>query len=395
MKRTKGILLLIIVICLSVPAHSQKKEIIGYFPSWTWKSRDNLVDLSRIPYHKLTFINYAFFYPLPDGTIVGRDATGDSIYLYGVRSTEKGEHTTGAGLTDLAHQNGVKVMLSVGGWADSYNFPEVAGSALGRSRFAHSCIERIKEFRFDGIDIDWEYPGYVEHKGTPQDAQNFTSLLQTIRDSLNGYGKHTGQMYLLTAALPANFSGATAIEVRKIAPILDQLNIMTYDFSGPWDSLSNHNSPLYPSRPEDSTRNVDAAFRLYHDTYGVPAGKINLGVPFYAHTFSNCTSLHTPHTGSDTVHFSGDGNSYHDIVPMRGKFTRYWDDRAKAPYLVNTEWKTVVSYDDEESVRYKAQYVVDENACGLIIWEITGDYMPDRTTPLLDCIYATFYGSSR
>jgi chitinase len=128
--------------------------------------------------------------------------------------------------------------------------------------------------------------------------------------------------------------------------------------------------------------------------YGIPAEKINLGVPFYAHTFSNCTELHAPHAGSDTVHFSKDGAFYYDIVTTMDKFTRRWDDRAKAPYLVSTNWNMLVSYDDEESIHYKAQYVVDNNVRGLIIWEITGDYLPDHRTPLLDVIHATFYGTN-
>jgi chitinase len=72
------------------------------------------------------------------------------------------------------------------------------------------------------------------------------------------------------------------------------------------------------------------------------------------------------------------------------KFTRFWDDRAKVPYLVSQEWKTFISYDDEESVGHKAQYVLDKNAGGVIVWEITGDSMPDGGTPLLDVISRKF-----
>jgi chitinase len=75
---------------------------------------------------------------------------------------------------------------------------------------------------------------------------------------------------------------------------------------------------------------------------------------------------------------------------MMDKFTRFWDDRAKVPYLINLEWKTFVSYDDEESVGLKAQYVLDRKACGVIIWEITGDSLPDGSTPLLNAISRKF-----
>lgn len=383
---------LVLIFCLTPPAVSQNKEIIGYYPSWKWRSRDHLVTPGRIPYDKLTVINYAFFYPQPSGNLVGRDTVGDALILRGERDIEGNGFKPGTALTDLTHQHGVKVMLSIGGWEDSNNFPEVASTDAKRAQFAHSCLEQIRTYGFDGIDIDWEYPGYADHKGTSEDKENFTHLLQVVRDSLTTYGALTGRRYSLTAALPASASALTNYEVDKIAVLLDQLNIMTYDFNGPWDSLSGHNAPLYAPRPDDTLRNVDAAFNLYVQTLNVPAQKVNLGVPFYGQTYSRCTSLYAPHGGADTVHFSPQGAFYYDIAPLLGMFTRKWDDRAKAPYLVSAAWDILISYDDEASVSDKAQYVLDHNACGLIIWEITGDYLPDGRTPLLDVINAKFRG---
>jgi chitinase len=366
------------------------KEIIGYYPSWKWRTMDNPMTPEKIPYRELTTINYAFFYPLPDGEIVGRDSVGDEMMLKGERDSATGTFKSGTALTELAHRHGVKVLLSIGGWADSYNFPEVASSDTTRKAFAHSCVEQIKEFGFDGIDIDWEFPGYVDHKGTPNDKINCTLLLQTTRDSLDALGKLAGRKFLLTAALPAGAETAAGFEIEKISSFLDMLNVMTYDFCGPWDSLSGYNSPLYSPRADDSVRNVDAAFKLYTQTYNIPASKINIGVPFYAHTFMQCTAPYTTFSGSDTIRFPLHGSDYNDVVKVMDKFKRYWDDRAKVPYLVSSEWNEFISYDDEESVEMKAQYVLDNNAHGVGIWEITGDYLPNGGSPLLNVIYTKF-----
>jgi chitinase len=83
------------------------------------------------------------------------------------------------------------------------------------------------------------------------------------------------------------------------------------------------------------------------------------------------------------VHFPTQGAFYSAIVEQRPHFTRYWDEKAKVPYLVSKEWQMVVSYDDEESVRLKAEYARDMKTRGVIIWEITADLMSDGTTPLL------------
>jgi chitinase len=131
---------------------------------------------------------------------------------------------------------------------------------------------------------------------------------------------------------------------------------------------------------------VDASYKLYCDTLGVPASKINIGVPFYGKAFAGCAGLNAPHAGADTSVFPGSGPFYYDIAPALGKFTRFWDEKAKVPYLVNSASQVLVSYDDEESMRAKGEYVVDHGARGVIIWEITGDFLSDGTTPLLDAL---------
>ncbi|HEX9007558.1 MAG TPA: glycosyl hydrolase family 18 protein [Bacteroidota bacterium] len=366
----------LLILC-AAPAAAQPKEIIGYFPSWKWVARNNLVTPAKLPYEKLTIINYAFFRPLPDGSIAGKDSTGDALYLRGAADTT---------LVPLAHRHGVRVMLSLGGWEDSGDFPEVASTAPLRAAFAHACTDAVRTYGFDGIDIDWEFPGYTAHNGTPADRDNCTALFRAVKDSLAAEEKTSGRHLLLSAALPAGGPNLAGFDVAALGGLLDMFNIMTYDFYGPWDSLANHNAPLYPSQGADTTRCVDAAFRLFSTACGIPPARINLGVPFYGHTFTHCTALNSRHTGSDTVHFSTKGAFYYDIAAVMDRFIRRWDDRAQVPYLVSKEWDMLVSYDDEESVRAKGRYIVQHDARGAIIWELTGDYMPDGMTPLLNAL---------
>jgi len=384
---------MIVALAAPFPLEAQhgRPEVVGYYPSWKWRSETHFLTPEKIPFGLLTIINYAFFYPLPDGTIAGRDSAGDAMILSS-RTGEKGQSSP-LSLTALAHRSGVRVLLSIGGWEDSNNFPPVAADSSRAARFAHSCAGSIREFGFDGIDIDWEFPGYAEHNGTPSDGKNFIRLLRVLRDTLDILGRQMDRHLLLSAALPADRGQAEAMAIRDAEPLLDFLNIMTYDFFGPWDPRAYHNAPLYAGEGGDSARTVDGAFRLYHDTFGIPADRINLGVPFYGHTFTGCTALNGAHGPADTVHFPAGGAFYYSIAAQMKNFTRHWDEEARVPYLTSSVWNMLVSYDDEESVREKARYVVDRGARGLIVWEITGDYFPDESHPLLEAIDRVFHES--
>jgi chitinase len=364
-----------------------QKEIIGYYQSWKWQQSPELLSPANIPYDKLTAINYSFFYPTESGEIVGMDAVADRYLLLGETDASTKITSSGNSLIDLARQHGTKVILSVGGWEHSGNFPQVSADQKKRSNFAHWCIRHIQKYGFDGIDIDWEFPGYVRHNGTPQDRDNFTLLLQSVRDSLQALGAKTGQKYILSTSMPAAAGHLPDIDVKKITAIVDYLNIMTWDLFGPWGKISNHHSALFSPAQGDSGRCLDGAFRLYHQIHDVPAEKINLGAAFYGYSYTQCNAIYGEHQGPDTSLFNDqDGIRYAQIVDKKDLFERFWDSGAQAPYLISDSLHMLIAFDDEESVARKADYVIQNNAGGLIIWPLMGDYLKDGKTPLLDVI---------
>jgi chitinase len=374
----------------------QKRDVIGYYLASEYASRDTLVTPLSLPFEKLTIINYAFFYPTLEGTLVGRTPRYDELILSGVRDSSSGAVRAETGLCSLAHSHGVKVLLSIGGWEESGNFPAVAATTDGRRTFVASCADAIRQYGFDGIDIDWEYPGYGPHNGTPQDGTNFLLLLRALRDTLDVLGEHADRHMLLSIAIPTVPSLLEPLDVGAIAALIDVFNLMTYDIYGAWDPLSNHNTPLFPSAGSDTSRCIDAGFRLFRDTYGIPPDRLTIGTAFYGRSYKACADLHRPHGGSDAANFPPDGTPrYYTIAAARDRCERRWDDRAKVPYLVCQEWNSVVAYDDEESTAMKAQYVIDHGIRGIIIWELSGDFFPDGSTPLLDAIHRAFTAADR
>jgi GH18 family chitinase len=86
----------------------------------------------------------------------------------------------------------------------------------------------VEDYDFDGIDIDWEYPGYAEHMGTPADKENYSLLLHDIRQELDALGEKNDRTYGLTAALPCGTSNMNNMEIETISEYLTEFNLMTY-----------------------------------------------------------------------------------------------------------------------------------------------------------------------
>jgi GH18 family chitinase len=366
----------------------------------------NLVNPSSIQYSKYSIINYCFFKPETTGLISNTDSWADENLLQGQInwSTTPTSYYPNTSIIDKAHQAGTKVMVSIGGWTLSDNFPAIAANATKRATFANECNRLLTFYNFDGIDIDWEYPGFAEHSGTPSDKQNFTILLQQIKDSITALTARNGKQYLLSACFSADPAKAQDIEWTNVVPILDMLNLMSYDFFGTWDCAANHNSPLFAPANGNPQFNLNSAFLMLTNTYNVPSTKINVGMAFYGRSQQGASTLYqnTNCLANTTLFYEDDGSPlYYNIQKNIQLFDYHWDSNAQVSYLLgkssSTAAGTFVSYDDKVSIGKKAQYAIDNNARGAIIWEITGDYLETSpssgivaSTPLIDTINTIF-----
>lgn len=159
------------------------------------------------------------------------------------------------------------VLLSVGGWGAG-NFSEMAADETHRKNFCQNCLNAVKKYNLDGIDLDWEYPtsSSAGISASPGDTKNFTLLVKDLRTAL-GSGK------LLTMA---SSSSARYVDFKDCVDYLNFVNIMTYDMGKP----PCHNAGLYKSSM--TRRSCDESVAL-HIKAGIPPEKLALGIPFYGH----------------------------------------------------------------------------------------------------------------
>ena len=357
-------------------------RIIGYFPSWGIYGRDYQVE--DIPAEKLTHINYAFANIGADLRITMGDSYADSLNFAALR-TLKQQYTE------------LQTMISVGGWTWSERFSDVALTAASREAFAESAVDFMLNHGFDGIDIDWEYPvagGEWDNVNRPEDKQNYTLLMQELRTQLDALESQHGRDYWLSIAAPAGPSTMQNLEIANLSATLDWINLMAYDLAGHWDPQTGHNAPLYDQadNPADNRLNWNSSIDAYL-TAGVPNDKLVIGAPFYGRVFGGVGSTNNGLFQPDTQIVSGtDGQagylSYWDIqeryLHADSGYTRYWDNEAQVPYLYNSDTQQFVTYDDEQSIGLKADFINDRNLGGLMFWELATDA---RDNSLLNTVY--------
>lgn len=301
-------------------------------------------------------------------------------------------HFYDKGLIHLVHEAGTEIYPSIGGWSLSDPFPAMAASATARERFISKCIDLIVEYDFDGIDLDWEYPGYKDHSGTPEDTVNFNLLLGELRAKLDEHGSQTGRFYGLTAALPCGTSNIANIDIATAASYLTELNLMTYDFFGAWSPTTGTNAPLFSQEwgDEDVAKfSVDGCVRSWIEGGGSPSA-INIGLPFYGRSFLNAKDLNQPHGGTDKNNWGIDDGSpqYFNIVEKLPQMVSVRHEMTKTQFAYfDTSQGGLVSFDDEQAICDKADYCIQNSLNGFIIWEISGDLMDDLSTPLLDAVH--------
>jgi chitinase len=359
----------------------QPMRVVGYLASWGVRSKGTRI--AQLPAKDLTHIFYAF--AIVDSA--GRVTHGDRCIDIGVCDSVAAINVGGnfAELARLKTANPhLKLVISIGGWTRSGKFSDAALTDSSRRLFAESAIDvfmRQHPALFDGIDIDWEFPVAGGMKGNVErleDKQNFTLLLAELRRQLDAQGTIDGKHYELSIAASAGPRGFANVEIERVHPLLDFINVMTYDYhSG--SSTTGFNSPLYAAKGDPTpVFNIHETMSRFLNG-GVPPNKLLVGIPFYGRGYGGVASvndgLFQPSNGTPSDWRGGDGDwSVLSQTRLKDpKYVRHWEPDARVPWLYDSTSGTWVSYDDPQSVGEKVRYVRERGLGGVMIWELGGD----------------------
>ncbi|MGY3688416.1 glycosyl hydrolase family 18 protein [Vibrio coralliilyticus] len=422
--------------------NTDPNTVVGtYFVEWGIYGRDFTVD--NIPADNLTHILYGFI-PIcgpnesvksvggnsynalmtackgvPDYEVVIHDPWAAYQKSFPQAGHEYSSPIKGnyAMLMALKQRNpDLKIIPSIGGWTLSDPFFDFTTKA-NRDTFVASVKRFLTTWKFyDGVDIDWEFPGgggAAPDLGDPvNDGPAYIALMQELRAMLDQLEADTGRTYELTSAIGVGYDKIEDVNYGDAVQYMDYIFAMTYDFYGGWNNVPGHQTALYcgtfmrPGQCDGS--GVDENGEAYKGpayttdngiqlllAQGVPANKLVVGTAMYGRgwegvTPDTLTDPNDPMTGTGTGKLKGStaqGVWEDGVIDYKGVksfmlgadntgingFEYGYDAQAEAPWVWNRSTGQLITFDDDRSVKAKGEYVRDLGLAGLFSWEIDAD----------------------
>ncbi len=318
-------------------------------------------------------------------------------------------------------------ILSIGGW--SFNdpadpmgkytyklFSQMVSTKENRNNFITSAIAYAHKYGFDGIDIDWEYPGDLTRGGNSADFDNFVTFLQECHDACANANPSLLLTYASAAIVPTGVPDPYQSNpslyfqwLAKCAPYLDRFNLMAYDYHGPFDvpALTGVNAPLNHDTDPASTKFIVKTLENYIDN-GVPASKIVLGMPTYGHSYAGVSSMTDANNGPGKP-FTSAGPAgpstgapgflaYFEISDMTatGQLIFASDVATSTAYGFNLSTQEWVSFDTPDTIALKVQIALEKNLLGGMFWAVDDDeYQWGAKYPNIRKGYSLFYPSEQ
>ncbi len=328
--------LLLLAGCTAAPQEppGPAPVVLGYLPAWADR---------RVRMDRFTHLIHAFYTGAGSRGIPDRE------------------------LLRAARERGVKVLLSLGGSGSGRAFRGIALEA-----YVRGVVAVVRE-GYAGVDVDWEpTEGEADRKG-------LVALVTALRRAL-------GREALITMAAPATDWQGRWWDVEALRGPVDLLNVMTYDFHGPWSSHAGHHAPLR-SVAEDREDGAAHSFEAgvgYWLKRGWPREKLLAGIPCYGRGFA-VSRWHEKPAGK-APHES---NAFREVPRLlESGWKRRWDAAALAPYL--SKEGELISYEDPESAALKGRRARELGLRGVFFWSVDQDYV-NEDHPIVHAASLAFF----
>jgi len=374
-------ILLLLLLVFTVPVFANDTVFAaGFDPVW--------VTGYHVGYQKAMYptanIDYAAMSHIVIGPVVP-NSNGTLNTTYDIDTTN-GPIWANA-VASAAHTAGRKATLMVGG-AGSIGGWQGAANATNRAAFVTHLLSTMDSVGADGLDLDWE----PLNSG---DYASFTALATALRSARPNI--------ILTVPVGwanANFATPDAF-YGTIAPLFDQINIMSYDMEWGADGWKSWFTSALHGESGTTPSSIDSSVDFYLAS-GVPRSKLGIGIGFYGVCWHGVTGPRQV-IGAGTIVGSDNTFSYHNVVMSYYSVANYqYDTISEMPWLGSTtafgpSGCNFLSYENPQSVAAKGAYARRNGLGGTIIWTIGQGYVPEQIgqqNALLDAVGAAFHPSN-
>ncbi len=258
-------------------------------------------------------------------------------------------------IKDKAKNAGTKIVVSVN-QSNSTAFGNVAASATLREKLADNIVNVIQTLGLDGVDIDWETPSSSQ-------APTFTLLMEAIYRKV----KAANSEYLVTAAIGGGMWQPPKYDLTNSGKYLDYVNLMTYSMS---TGNSYYQNSLYKSTKGATlvSCSIDESVDIFNDLT-IPNSKILVGIPFY-------TTVQSESGGPGSKVGSGKSVWYDQLFTtyaLSDTMKEYFDEECGVPYRYDATKQIFISFDNEESIKCKCEYINALGLAGIMYWQYGQD----------------------
>ena len=282
---------------------------------------------------------------------------------------------------------GIRVVVSVNG--NSKTFSNVCYDEKLREKFAQGLVDVVQQYNFDGIDLDWEFPGVDTGRSDAVDSVNYTKLFASLRSKLDALQVEGGSNYLLTSAVPGTSWGTNHYDFTGLNTYLDYVNLMSYDLNN--TEKTTHVSPLYTSSNDNGYGfSVDYGVKRFV-SLGLAKEKIIVGCATYGKLYklssAQSTTVTYPALGksakltnlSNIVGSFASGTIYYYGIMQLKNSGRYVEYVEKLPsggivgtYLYSASDNMFVTYESAEMFAAKYSYA-KAHGLGIMCWSMPED----------------------
>ena len=172
-----------------------------------------------------------------------------------------------------------------------------------------------------------------------------------------------------------------SVDWDAVTPMVDFVNLMTYDLVGGYATVTGHHTPLHDYEPGQESTSKCVNWLLKKN---IPSGKLIIGAAIYARVWENVPDinhgLYQPGKFKRGVAFSDFANYFSDT----SGYNYYWDKKAKAPYQYNRSKHLFATFDDRRSINAKTKFIRLKKLGGIMFWELGEDAKKDGLVDVMN-----------